>query len=150
MYERVEVVKKNSNNTIDVCCPTKACENCSGTAFCNVKGKTFEAYVKKEHADIKVGDQAELYLPPSRTISSTFITLMIPLLCFPLFYFIFPLENENLRFIISLLGIVVGFFFVNIYFKKTMGKYYPTVFKVYENTEESAKENSKEDSCCKE
>lgn len=136
MYERVEVIKKKNNNTIDVSCPTKACENCSGTMFCNVKGKTFEAIVDKEHESIKVGDQAELFLPPSRTISSTFITLMVPLLCFPLFYMIFPFKNEVLRFLISILGIAAGFFFVSIYFKKSKSKYVPTVSQVYSKDEE--------------
>jgi positive regulator of sigma E activity len=136
MYEKVEVVRKNkSKNTVDVSCPTDACENCSGTMFCNVKGKTFEATINKEHDDIKVGDMAELYLPPNRTIFSTFMTLMVPLLCFPLFYMIFNVKNEGLHFLTGILGIVVGFLLVNLYFKKAKGKFVPTISRIFKDNE---------------
>jgi sigma-E factor negative regulatory protein RseC len=135
MYETVEVVKKNKDNMIDVSCPTTACENCSGNMFCNVKGKSFEAYVDPKFDDIKVGDKARLYLPPKKTISSTFITLMVPLLFFPLFYLIFPVGSVGLRFLISCIGVVVGFFAVSVYFKKSKSKYTPSVNYVYSEGE---------------
>lgn len=132
MYETVEVITKNTkNNTIEVSCPRSICENCSGDMFCNIKGKTFEAFVPEEFENIKVGDKARLFLPPKRTISTTFITLMIPLLCFPLFYLIFPFLAPLVRFLMGLIGIGIGFAGVALYFKKTKLNYVPTVSYIY-------------------
>jgi positive regulator of sigma E activity len=132
MYETVEVVKKNiENHIIEVTCPRTICENCSGSTFCNVKGKTFEAFVPSEFEEIQIGDKARLFLPTKRTISSTFITLMIPLLCFPLFYLIFPFKGDLMHFLMGILGIVAGFGGVALYFKKTKLHYIPSVSYIY-------------------
>lgn len=132
MYETVEVINKNiEKHIIEVSCPRTICENCTGSSFCNVKGKTFDAIVPEEFKDIKVGDKARLFLPPKRTISSTFITLMIPLLCFPLFYVLFPVNSVLIHFLIGVLGIVAGFGGVAIYFKKTKLNYIPSVSYIY-------------------
>jgi sigma-E factor negative regulatory protein RseC len=136
MYETVEVVTKNSKtHIIEVSCPRNVCENCSGDMFCNVKGKTFEAVVPSEFESIKVGDKAQLFLPPKRTISSTFITLMVPLLCFPLFYLVFPFENILLHFLMGVVGIVAGFIGVALYFKKSKLNYIPSVSHIYGENE---------------
>lgn len=132
MYETVEVIKKNiENHRIEVTCPRTICENCSGSTFCNVQGKLFEAFVPTEFEEIKIGDKARLFLPPARTISSTFITLMVPLLCFPLFYIIFPFNGVLIHFLMGVLGIVAGFGGVAIYFKKTKRNYIPAVSYIY-------------------
>lgn len=136
MYETVEVINKNlKKHIVEVACPRTICEGCAGSMFCNVKGKTFDAFVPKEFEQVKVGDKARVFLPPARTISSTFITLIIPLLCFPLFYLIFPIESIMFHFLISVLGIILGFIGVAIYFKKSKFKYVPSVSYIYEKDE---------------
>ena len=127
MVEIVEVVKINDNNSVEVTCPTTACKGCSGSMFCNVKGKTFSAKVDKDFEKINVGDNLKIYLPPARTISTSFITLMIPLLMFPIFYLLSPFNTEGYKFLFGLVGIVIGFVGVGIYFHFSKSKYYPKV-----------------------
>ncbi len=127
MYEVVEVVKNNNNKEVEVTCPAEICSGCSGSMFCNVKGKTFNAKVPKDFEQINVGDKLKLYLPPAKTISSSFITLIVPLLLFPIFYLLSPFKGEGGNFLFGLLGIVIGFIAVAIYFKINKNKYYPKV-----------------------
>lgn len=128
MYEKVEVKQKNNDGTVEVACPTSACKGCKGNSFCNVKGKTFQAMIDKQlQAEIKPGDKVNVYLPPAKTIRTTFITLMIPLMMFPLFYFLFPLKADFARFLVSVGGVGVGFAGVGIYFHLRKKRYYPHV-----------------------
>ncbi|MCY1152311.1 MAG: SoxR reducing system RseC family protein [Sphaerochaetaceae bacterium] len=127
MVEIVEVVKINNDNSVEVTCPTTACKGCSGNMFCNVKGKTFSAKVDKGFEKINVGDSLKIFLPPARTISTSFITLMIPLLMFPIFYLLSPAAKESFKFLSGILGIALGFVGVGIYFHYSKNKYYPRV-----------------------
>ncbi|MGD1822006.1 MAG: SoxR reducing system RseC family protein [Pleomorphochaeta sp.] len=127
MYEIVEVIKNNENKFIEVACPSDTCTHCSGSMFCNVKGKTFTAKVPKNFEKIEIGDRIKIYLPPARTISTSFITLMVPLLMFPLFFLLSPFKSEGYQFLFGILGIILGFIGVGIYFKVNKNKYYPKV-----------------------
>lgn len=130
MYEIVEVIKNNNNKIIEVACPTTTCKGCSGSMFCNMKGKTFSAKVPKDFEEIKIGDRVKIYLPPAKTISTSFITLMIPLLMFPIFFIFAPSSREGVKFLLGILGIILGFIGVGIYFKYTKSKYYPKVVEI--------------------
>ncbi|MGD1815740.1 MAG: SoxR reducing system RseC family protein [Pleomorphochaeta sp.] len=127
MVEIVETIKINEDKSIEVACPTTTCKGCSGSMFCNMKGKTFSVKVDKDFEDIKIGDRLKIFLPPARTISTSFITLMIPLLMFPLFFIFAPTNSEGYKFLFGLLGIAIGFIGVGIYFHFTKSKYYPKV-----------------------
>ena len=46
MYEIVTVTKILSSEMLEVSCTSSACNGCKGEAFCNTKGKRFEAWNK--------------------------------------------------------------------------------------------------------
>lgn len=127
MVEIVEVVRMNDELSVEVTCPTSGCKSCSGHMFCNVKGKTFSAEVDKDFEQINPGDKLKIYLPPGRTIFSSFVTLIFPLLLFPLFYIMLPNAGEGMRFLFSIFGVAVGFALAAIYFHYSKSKYYPKV-----------------------
>ena len=127
MVEIVEVIKINNDNSVEVACPATVCKGCSGSMFCNIKGKTFSAKFDKDFEKINTGDKLKIYLPPARTISTSFITLMIPLLMFPIFFMLFPSTKEAYKFLAGISGIIIGFIGVGIYFHFSKSKYFPKV-----------------------
>jgi positive regulator of sigma E activity len=130
MIEIVEVVGINDKNCVEVTCPTTACKSCSGNMFCNVKGKTFKAKVDDNFEEINIGDSLKIYLPPGRTISTSFITLMVPLLMFPIFFLLLPSSSEGYKFLAGIVGIIIGFIAVGTYFYFSKSKYYPKVIEI--------------------
>ncbi len=128
MYEVVTVTKRLPSNKIEVVCNSSACRGCKGSAFCNTKGKRFEAW-NEHNLPVEEGQEVEIYLKPSRTIASTFITLIAPLLLFPAGYFLAVLAglSEGASFLIALGGIALGLVGVWLYFKKQQNHYLPVV-----------------------
>lgn len=128
MYEIVTVTRILPKHMVEVVCLSSACAGCKGETFCNTKGKKFEA-LNAESLDLSVGDQVELFLTTGRTIAGTLITLIFPLLLFPVAYFLAKYSNfgEGTSFLSGLGGIVVGFVLVFLYFRKTKAKYLPSI-----------------------
>ncbi len=133
MYEIVEVVNNIDNKFVEVTCPPSTCTGCNGSMFCNLKGKTFSAKVPNDFEKINIGDRVKIYLPPARTISTSFITLMIPLLMFPLFFILSPFDSEGYKFLLGIFGVMLGFIAVGIYFYFSKNKYYPKVVEKISN-----------------
>jgi sigma-E factor negative regulatory protein RseC len=136
MYETVTVTKVIDKDTIKVACSSSACSGCKGETFCNKKGKDFEANNRQE-LSLKPGMQVELFLKPSRTIAGTLITLMFPLMLFPVGYYIAAaLSNSEVVGLFSgLAGIGIGFLVVWAYFKAKRSQYLPQVDHVVEEDE---------------
>lgn len=130
MYEAVTVTKILSKQKIEVTCTSAACNGCKGAAFCNTKNKKFEAW-NRDHLPVKEGDVVEIYLPSGKTIASTLITLIAPLLLFPIAYYLAKSANlaEGLAFLFGLSGIAVGLACVWLYFLKQGKRYLPVVEK---------------------
>jgi sigma-E factor negative regulatory protein RseC len=80
----------------------------------------------------------ELFLKPSRTIAGTLITLIFPLMLFPLGYYTsqaLGLSDVGGMFS-GLAGIGIGFLLVYSYFKAKKSRYLPQVEQILEETEE--------------
>ncbi len=128
MYEHVTITKLLADELVEVQCSTAACNGCKGAAFCNTKDRTFKAW-NKDKIQLQNGDTIALYLHPARTIGATLITLITPLLLFPLCYYLAKALGlgEGLSFLSALGGIGVGFLGVWLFFKNRQRRYMPIV-----------------------
>ncbi|HLW22030.1 MAG TPA: SoxR reducing system RseC family protein [Sphaerochaetaceae bacterium] len=136
MYEQATVVTVKHNNAIEVSCKTEACANCHAGTFCSTKGKTFVARNATDRT-LRAGDTVELYLPPGKTVLAGFIALLVPILLFPVGYYIPSLfmsaAGEGVRVITGIAGIAVGFL-ISRYFSKTRSaEYTPEITKIIED-----------------
>ncbi|MDR1894451.1 MAG: SoxR reducing system RseC family protein [Spirochaetales bacterium] len=61
------------------------CGKCPGKLFCSVNERRFEAENDRD-LSLAVGDRVRIFLPPGLTVLSAFLTLILPLLLFILFY----------------------------------------------------------------
>ena len=131
MYEVVTVTRNISPDKVEVVCTSSACSGCKGSTFCNTKGKKFEVW-NENKLPVDEGQEVEIYLKPSRTIAGTLITLIAPLLLFPLGYFLAVAAGLGVgtSFLIALGGIALGFVGVWLYFKKQANHYLPVVASV--------------------
>ena len=133
MYEIAQVVSIKDKNHISVTCSSSACKSCSAGALCSTKGKTFIAKDTTDN-DIHVGDTVELFLPPAKTIFAGFMTLMVPLILFPIGYYIgrllLPGSQEVVHIGIGIIGIAVGFLIGRIFSTIKGGEYTPTITRI--------------------
>lgn len=138
MFEIVTVTKIVSKQMLEVSCTSSACNGCKGEAFCNTKGKRFEAW-NKHMLPARIGSTVEIYLQPGRTIAGTLITLIFPLLLFPAGYHLSDMlgSGELASFLFGILGILVGFLGVWFYFRRSQAHYLPVVERIL--SEESEK-----------
>ncbi len=108
MTERARVIEIHEDSAMLECFENSGCESCS-SSFCNVKVRTFQAAVTSE-VRVKIGDQVEVFLPPSKAIGAGFFVLIFPLLLFVGVYLAFGfLENEGAQVGAGLGGLVAGF-----------------------------------------
>ena len=139
MYEHAIVTSIGENHQISVTCQTESCANCKGGMFCSVKGKTFIA-TNSNDLPLNTGDEVELYLPPGKTVFSGFITLLFPLLLFPLGYYLPSLlssdPTELIKAMCGLIGIVLGFVIGRIFSQVKGKEYMPTITRTIEKEEE--------------
>ena len=85
-----------------------SCESCS-SSFCSVKARTFQAAFASD-VRVKVGDDVEIFMPPSKAIGAGFLVLIFPLLVFIGVYLAFGfLENEAAQVGAGLGGLAAGF-----------------------------------------
>lgn len=133
MYEMAEVVKIKNNSHITVSCSTSACESCQAGALCSTKGKTFIAKNSSDHP-LQQGDMVELYLPPGKTIFAGFVTLMVPLILFPIGYYLgsslLPSSAEIVHILIGIVGMGLGFAISGMFSKIKASQYTPEITKV--------------------
>jgi len=128
MYEDVMVAKIVSPKLVEVTCPESACKGCKGASFCNTKGQCFEA-LNTKRLHLEEGMHVRILLSPSKTIMSSLITLIFPLLLFPVGYFIASRLGlkEGGSVLVGLGFIAIGFTLAWLYFKKRKTEYTPTV-----------------------
>lgn len=131
MYEIVTVTKILSPDMLEVSCTSSACNGCKGEAFCNTKGKRFEAW-NKNKLSVQSGQSIQIYLKPSRTIIGTLITLIAPLALFPIGYYLAQMLNfsEGSSFLLALSFIGLGFVGVWLYFRRSQKQYLPVVERI--------------------
>ncbi len=86
---------------------------------------------------LEKGDRVEIHLKTGRTIGGTLLTLIAPLLLFPLGYYTAKSlgAGEGICTLIALGSIALGFVGVWIYFKVNEHSYLPTVKRVIKDAE---------------
>ncbi|NLZ77831.1 MAG: SoxR reducing system RseC family protein [Spirochaetales bacterium] len=136
MLEVVTVHDVRGKDRIRVSCSSAACNGCKGGLFCNTKKRVFDVS-NVDGLAIRKGDRVEIHLETRRTIGGTLLTLIAPLLLFPLGYHIAKGlgAGEGLSTLIALGSIALGFVGVWIYFKVNEHSYLPTVRRVVEEAE---------------
>ncbi|MDD3823555.1 MAG: SoxR reducing system RseC family protein [Sphaerochaetaceae bacterium] len=133
MYEHASVVSIQPDGKITVACQTSGCESCKAGAFCGTKGKTFVAR-NSAKTELSIGDTVELYLPPGRTILAGFIALLVPILLFPVGYYIpalvVPETSELFRVLTGIGGIAVGFLISRLFSRLKADEYTPQITRI--------------------
>ena len=133
MYEHASVISIRNKDIITVSCETDTCANCKAGSFCATKGKTFNAH-NGTGENLSVGDKVEIYLPPGKTITAGFIALLVPILLFPVGYYLPTLiaqsAGEGLKIISGLIGIAVGFLISRSFSKAKSKEYTPEITRV--------------------
>jgi sigma-E factor negative regulatory protein RseC len=81
-----------------------------------------------------VGDKVEIYLPPGKAITAGFIALLVPILLFPVGYYLPTLitqsAGEGIKIISGLIGIGIGFLISRLFSKAKSKEYTPEVTRV--------------------
>lgn len=135
MYEQASVVSIKEDGMVKVTCGSSACASCKTSAFCSTKDRQFSAY-NKTGGPLNAGDVVELYLPPGKTIFAGFIALLLPVLLFPLGYYlptIFKLNvGEGIQILLGLGGIAVGFLIGRLFSKVKGREYIPEITRLLE------------------
>lgn len=131
MYEIVKVTNVLSSDMLEVSCTSSACNGCKGASFCNTKGKRFEAW-NKTQLPVHPGMAVQIYLHPGRTIAGTLITLLFPLVLFPIGYYLAQGGglSEGVSFLAALSSIGLGFVGVWFYFRGSQKRYLPVVQRI--------------------
>lgn len=135
MIEHASVVSINNNGSVTVACNTTACESCNAGGFCQAKGKQFIAG-NETKLEIAIGDTVELYLPPGRTVFAAFMALLVPLILFPVGYYLAIMINRDYSELTRVLygtgGIALGFLISRIFSHFKAKEYTPQITRVVE------------------
>jgi len=136
VLEVVTVQDIRSKDRIRVSCSSAACQGCKGGLFCNTKKRVFDVS-NIDGLAIEKGDRVEIHLKTGRTIGGTLLTLIAPLLLFPLGYYTAKSlgAGEGICTLIALGSIALGFVGAWIYFKVNEHSYLPTVKRVIKDAE---------------
>ena len=133
MYEHAVVSAIEQNGKVTVTCGSSACTSCKSSTFCSTKGRSFPARLG-QGVKPAVGDTVELYLPPGKTVTSSFIALLLPLLLFPVGYYLMQvISSESVELIkvaVGFVGIALGFVIARIFTKIKGDSFMPTVTKI--------------------
>ena len=117
MYEPGKIIKINNKTVTIKCGKPEECKSCS-SSFCNVKDRKFKA-LNSKNLDLKVDDDVEVYIAPGKTILSSFIVLIFPLIMFVLGYYLsglfFNFQTDALRAAGGAAGLFIGFILSFIY-----------------------------------
>lgn len=86
MTEQAHVIRIDGERAVLRCFDNQGCKSC-GSAFCNVKARTYEAAIGAG-LEVHEHDRVEVYVPPAGAVWAGFLVLILPLLGFLLGYFI--------------------------------------------------------------
>ncbi len=111
MYEAGKVIKINNKVVSVKCEKSEQCKSCSST-FCNVKDRRFKA-LNSKNIELQIDDTVEVFISPGKTIFSSFVVLIFPLIMFILGYFlsgkIFNFQTDALKAAGGAAGLFIGF-----------------------------------------
>lgn len=116
MTERARVLEIADTTVTVESYQQENCESCS-SSFCTITTRKIRAQ-RPTDLRLKVGDNVEVYLPPSKAIGAGFLVLIFPLLLFLATYLAFGfLNNEGAQVGAGLGGLALGFALVYLFGK---------------------------------
>lgn len=129
---KVENVLENGNVMLQASCESD-CKSCKGGLFCKQKNSFFEAECKE--IKCKKGDNVRVYLPKGKTIFSSVMLFIVPLL-----FMLVPLVlggckviSELLSAILSIACLLLSFGIIFLLNKKYKNSLMPIITEVYEH-----------------
>lgn len=133
MYTGARVIKINSDKTVLVGCSSQACNACKVRMFCNSKNDSSFPARNCKNLDLKVGDSVELFLPPAKTVFSTALVFVLPLMFFPIGYLICKkvfAVNEIINALCGFSAMATAFCFSAVFIRKQKDSLMPVITKV--------------------
>lgn len=138
MTETGKIISLKGAQAEVVCDEAAGCKSCSGSAFCNVKTRRFEALLSRKLQDApnppQPGDRVEVYIPPGKTIAAGFMVLMVPLILFISGFVlgsrILPGRSEGLHALFGLAGLAGGFLIALGYNRITGKNHLPVIVSI--------------------
>ena len=111
MYETARVIEIHQNIITLQCNKSEHCKSCS-SSFCNIQTRNFKALNNRDF-EINEGDTLEVFISPGKTIFSSFVVLIFPLLMFILGYFLsgklLNFNSDALKAAGGAFGLFIGF-----------------------------------------
>lgn len=108
MTEQAHVIRIDGERAVLRCFDNQGCKSC-GSAFCNVKARTYEALISPG-LQVNERDRVEVYVPPAGAVWAGFLVLILPLIGFLLGYGITgSVSSEPLRVLAGLGGMALAF-----------------------------------------
>ena len=86
MYTTSTVKEIKNDNLVIVSCASEACAGCKAQMFCNNRDNTEYTARNDKGLELKPGTEVQLFLPPGKTVLSTFLVFALPLILFPAGY----------------------------------------------------------------
>lgn len=133
MYIDCIVSKVNKNHIVSLktdC--AKTCEGCKGSMFCKQKDMAFEA--ASGTFNLNINDKVRVYLPRKKTIISTTILFILPIIVMGVFLYLGSVNiiSVPLSAILSIAGVLITFFSMYFYNKINDKKNLPIVVELYD------------------
>lgn len=139
MYVRTKVKSINSDRSVLLFCSADVCSGCKAKMFCNNKNENEYLALNPNNYNLLEGEEVEIFLPPAKTIASTFLVFGLPLLLFPLGYYLTKTVfsvNELLCSVGGFLAMAFAFViaaFINLKNKKQLMPVITKVFHIEKN-----------------
>lgn len=133
MYIDCVVSKVSKNNIVSLKTDClKSCEGCKGSMFCKQKDMAFDAACGT--FNLNVNDKVRVYLPKKRTIISTTILFILPIIIMGIFLYLGSVKiiSVPLSALLSIIGVLVTFFSMYFYNKINDKKNLPIVVELYD------------------
>jgi len=115
--ETARIIRIDGSTATLSCADHQGCEKC-GSAFCNIKARTYRASVPTG-IDVAEGDEVDVFVPPAKAIAAGFWVLVLPLLLFIAGYLALAgVESEPVRVAAGVAGLAIGFLLVAVRTKR--------------------------------
>jgi len=139
MTEVGTVIAQNNNQVTLSYERHEGCKNC-GSNFCNIESRQIVA-INSKHLPLNQGDKVKIYVETGRTVFSSFLLLILPLILFIAGYLlsdnVLPNAGEFIRIGAGAAGLAVGFIGAYFYSRSRKEKDFPQIVEKVAATAES-------------
>ena len=114
MRQKGTIRELHDDHIVVSCGTSGGCQNCSSLSCSGKEGADVSVFTvsNPKGLDVDIGDEAEIYLDPRRTIAAGFLVLILPLILFGAGFLGTSrfTESEILQALGGMLGLGAGFF----------------------------------------